>query len=39
MEIWRDVVEYEGVYQVSNFGRVKRIKRARGAKFGAYIFN
>lgn len=25
MEIWRDVVGYEGVYQVSNKGRVKRI--------------
>lgn len=37
MEVWRDVVEYEGVYQVSNFGRVKRIKRARGAKFGGIL--
>ena len=25
MEIWKDVREYEGFYQVSNFGRVKRI--------------
>jgi hypothetical protein len=24
-EIWKDVPEYEGLYQVSNFGRVKRI--------------
>jgi hypothetical protein len=24
MEIWRDVVGYEGYYQVSNFGRVRR---------------
>jgi hypothetical protein len=23
MEIWKDVIEYEGIYQVSNFGRVK----------------
>lgn len=22
-EIWKDVVEYEGLYQVSNLGRVK----------------
>ena len=25
MEIWKDVVGYEGVYQVSNTGKVKRI--------------
>ena len=25
MEIWKDVVGYEGIYQVSNFGNVKRI--------------
>lgn len=25
-EIWKDVVGYEGLYQVSNLGRVKRIK-------------
>ena len=24
-EEWRDVAEYEGLYQVSNFGRVKRL--------------
>ena len=24
-EIWKDVVGYEGLYQVSNLGRVKRI--------------
>lgn len=37
MEVWRDVIDYEGVYQVSNFGRIKRIKRARGAKFGGIL--
>jgi len=37
MEVWRDIVGYEGVYQVSNFGRIKRIKRARGAKFGGIL--
>jgi len=26
-EIWRDVVGYEGLYQVSNMGRVKSLKR------------
>lgn len=25
MEIWKDVAGYEGLYQVSNFGRVKNI--------------
>ena len=25
IEEWRDVVGYEGLYQVSNLGRVKRI--------------
>lgn len=25
-EIWKDVVGYEGLYQVSDFGRVKRLK-------------
>ena len=24
-EIWKDIPDYEGLYQVSNFGRVKRI--------------
>ena len=26
-EIWRDVVDYEGIYQVSNLGRVKSFKK------------
>jgi hypothetical protein len=26
MEIWKDIVGYEGIYQVSNFGVVKRVK-------------
>ena len=26
-EIWRDILEYEGLYQVSNLGRVKSLKR------------
>lgn len=25
-EIWKDVVGYEGLYQVSNYGNVKKIK-------------
>ena len=27
MEIWKDVVGYEGLYQVSNYGRVKSLER------------
>ena len=26
-EIWKDIVGYEGLYQVSNLGRVKSLKR------------
>lgn len=32
-EEWRDVKGYEGIYQVSNYGRVKRIKIWSGNKF------
>lgn len=31
IEIWKDVVGYEGIYQISNLGNVKRIKLARGS--------
>lgn len=34
-EIWKDVVGYEGLYQVSNFGRVKSL--ARKINHGRYI--
>lgn len=27
IEIWKDIPEYEGLYQVSNFGRVKSLSR------------
>jgi hypothetical protein len=27
MEIWKDVIGYEGIYQVSNLGRLKRIAK------------
>lgn len=37
MEVWRDVVGYEGVYQVSNFGRVKRIRSSSGAISGRIL--
>lgn len=37
MEIWKDVVGYEGVYQVSSYGRVKRIGAAPGAQVGRIL--
>lgn len=30
MEIWKDVIGYEGYYQVSNLGNVKRVGSFRG---------
>jgi hypothetical protein len=27
MEIWKDIKNFEGLYQVSNLGRVKSLKR------------
>jgi hypothetical protein len=34
MEIWKDVVGYEGYYQVSNLGRVKSLDRVVTDKMG-----
>lgn len=34
VENWRDVPGYEGWYEVSDLGRVRRIRPARGARFG-----
>lgn len=28
-EIWKDIEDYEGLYQISNLGRVKRVKTGR----------
>lgn len=36
-EIWKPVVGYEGLYEVSSFGRIKRIAPARGTSVG-HIF-
>ena len=27
MEIWKDIESYEGIYQVSNYGKIKSLKR------------
>lgn len=29
MEIWKDIKNFENMYQISNYGRVKSIKRVR----------
>lgn len=31
-EIWKDVLNYEGIYQVSNLGNVRNIKRGNSLK-------
>ena len=36
-EIWKDVIGYEGFYQVSNQGNVKSLERFRGNGNGGYI--
>jgi hypothetical protein len=33
-EVWRSIPGYEGLYSVSNFGRVRRDKHSRGARGG-----
>ena len=36
MEIWKDVKGYEGLYQVSNLGRLKSLKRKVKNRWGFY---
>ena len=33
-EEWRDIIGYEGIYEVSDLGRVKRVSAGRGTKGG-----
>lgn len=33
-EVWKDVVGYEGLYEISSFGRLKRLKRTTLGKDG-----
>jgi len=40
MEIWKDITQYEGLYQVSNFGNVKSLPRIGVSKSTiSYIVN
>lgn len=36
-EIWKDVPGYEGFYQISDFGRIRRVKAGIGAKYGLIL--
>lgn len=36
-EIWKPVVGYEDIYEVSSLGRVRRVKAAQGARVGAIL--
>ena len=35
-EIWRDVIDFNGIYQVSNKGRIKSVKRKVNSRYGEY---
>ena len=37
MEVWRDIKGYEGIYQISNLGRVRSLNRKRKDKRGRSI--
>lgn len=38
LEVWKDIKGYEGLYQVSNLGRVKRLPRLRKNRWGKSSF-
>ena len=38
-EIWKDIKGYEGLYQISNFGNVKRIKGINSRYYDGYVLN
>lgn len=33
-EIWKDIENYEGIYQISSYGRIKSLKRKTNNQFG-----
>lgn len=37
MEIWKDIIGYEGLYLVSNFGAVKSLSRLKSSARGAFM--
>ena len=38
-EIWKDIPEYEGLYQASNLGRIKSLQRTKQRLDGTHIQN
>lgn len=38
-EIWKDVTGYEGIYQVSNFGKIRSLDRKIKNKYGYRMIN
>lgn len=38
-EIWKDIDDYKGYYQISNLGRVKSLKRMVNGRFGLRVVN
>lgn len=36
-EIWKDIKDYEGLYQISNYGNVKSLPKERHNRRGVYI--
>ena len=36
-EIWKDIKDYEGLYQISNYGNVKSLPKERRNRRGVYI--
>ena len=36
-EIWKPVKDYEGVYEVSNHGRIRRLTTVKGYKAGSFL--
>lgn len=39
IEVWKDVVGYEGIYKVSNLGKIKSLTRSVFCKKKARVFN
>lgn len=36
-EIWKDIQNYEGIYQISNLGRVKSLQRFKNNQYNTYL--
>ena len=36
-EVWKDVIGWEGWYEISNQGRIRRVKKSLGAVLGRIL--